>query len=375
MGKSEPSQGNSPAKRPQVMLALQGGAAHGAFTWGVLDELLRQDVVDIRGVTGSSAGAVNGAFLAYGLATGGPQKAREMLDLCWKEVGANSLFSPYAPSWIDRVMGDRNLSYNPRKAFFDYLTAHVPQAVWNPSGFNPMLSLLRKHIDFDVLQNSREPLLLVNAIDVKAGRIEVFGGSALTADSVMASACIPSAFPTSEVDGRAYWDGGFMENPSVLPLVHHVPQATDLLTIMLNPTRTEEVPTEPERIQQRMTQLMHSAALFRQLGQLAEDNARLEAGTLSPASGARPVNLHMLEKKVPREHGHGSKYNTDPAWLNELKQEGILAARQWLMEHRASLGVESTLQALGHVVPDRHAVKGLGAAPVSPRRRAGPRPS
>ena len=204
-----------------INLALQGGGAHGAFTWGVLDRLLDEPNLSFEGVVATSAGAMNAAVLAYGLAEGGRRGAQKALANFWRRVSHAAAFSPLQPSLLDRMTGSRSLEHSPAFMMFDMVTRLMSPYQFNPFNFNPLRRVLEQSIDLDALRMSRCPLKVnVCATNVRTGKVKVFTNDELSIDAIMASACLPFLFQAVEIDGEAYWDGGYMGNPAIFPLIY-----------------------------------------------------------------------------------------------------------------------------------------------------------
>ncbi|MBI3758834.1 MAG: SDR family NAD(P)-dependent oxidoreductase, partial [Deltaproteobacteria bacterium] len=198
-----------------VNLALQGGGAHGAFTWGVLDRLLEDERIVIEGISATSAGAMNATVTAYGISEGGRAGARQALINFWRRVSHAADLSPLQPTWLDRMMGNRSLDNSPAYLVMDMLTRLLSPYQLNPTNYNPLREVLSQVVDFDALRPHCCPVkLYLSATNVRTGKVKVFGNDEITADAVLASGCLPFLFQAVEIDGEAYWDGGYMGNPA-----------------------------------------------------------------------------------------------------------------------------------------------------------------
>ncbi len=193
-----------------IELALQGGGSHGAFTWGVLDRLLEDDRVRIEGISGTSAGAMNAVVVADGLDRGGKQGAREALQKFWTGVSEAGRFSPFQRTLVDRMLGRWTLDFSPGYLLFDLASRLVSPYQLNPLNVNPLRDLIIALVDFDHVRHAEGINLFVSATNVRTGKLKVFRREEMTADMVMASACLPFIFHAVEIDGEAYWDGGYM---------------------------------------------------------------------------------------------------------------------------------------------------------------------
>src|SRR5216683_6161962 len=205
-----------------INLALQGGGAHGAFTWGVLDRFLEEKDLAFEGLSATSAGAMNAAVFAYGLAVDSREGARKALTGYWKRVSDAAKLGPLQPSPIDRMLGDYKLGWSPVFSFMGFLTRVLSPYEFNPADYNPLRDVVEQSIDFVVLKRTDCPLkLFLSATNVRTGKMKVFAGKEISASAVMASACLPTMFHAVEIDGEAYWDGGYMGNPALFPLIYN----------------------------------------------------------------------------------------------------------------------------------------------------------
>ena len=236
--------GHKPAFSNQVRtinLALQGGGAHGAFTWGVLDRLLEEKDLAFEGLSATSAGAMNAAVFAYGLAVDGREGARKALTGYWKRVSDVAKLGPLQPSPVDRMLGDHKLSWSPVFSFMGFVTRVLSPYEFNPADYNPLRDIVEQSIDFDVLKRPDCPVkLFLSATNVRTGKVKVFAGKEVSASAVMASACLPTIFHAVEIDGEAYWDGGYMGNPALFPLIYNC-KSTDIVIVHINPLFRKEV--------------------------------------------------------------------------------------------------------------------------------------
>jgi NTE family protein len=203
--------------KKQIDLALQGGGAHGAFTWGVLDRLLDDDRIEIEGISGTSAGAMNAVALAQGLASGDRKKAKALLSGFWNKVSRAARTSPIQRSFFDMMMGRWSLDLSPSFIFFEHLSRTFSPYELNPFNINPLRDIVAEFFDFDVINSAPSPKLFLSATNVRTGRPKVFRQPKISVDTTMASACLPFLFHTVEIDGEGYWDGGYMGNPPLLP--------------------------------------------------------------------------------------------------------------------------------------------------------------
>ena len=239
------------ASQKTVSLALQGGGAHGAFTWGVLDCLLEDERLTIDGISGTSAGAMNGAMLVYGMALGGREGAREMMRTFWRRIAECTSYGIFQPMPLDRLLGHHNLDHSPLYWPFDAVTRVLSPYQLNPTGVNPLGDVLSELVDFDRLRAAADIKLFACATNVRSGKIRVFQPHEISVDSLLASACLPTLFRAVQIEGEYYWDGGFMGNPAMFPLLNAC-QASDIILIEINPICVDETPTTARAIIDRM---------------------------------------------------------------------------------------------------------------------------
>jgi NTE family protein len=331
------------AEAKTVNLALQGGGAHGAFTWGVLDRLLEDERLSLDGISATSAGAMNGAVMLHGWQLGGREGARALLGRFWRGVADCGQFSLIQPSFFDRLTGNRNLDHSPAYQAFDMLTRTLSPYQLNPFDYNPLRDLLLHLIDFDRLRQSTTHKLFVSATNVRTGKIRVFGTEELSVEALLASACLPTLHKAVEIDGEHYWDGGFMGNPAMFPLLYRC-QASDIVLVEINPIRIDEVPTTARTIADRMNGISFNATMMREMRTIAFVTRMLDQQRLLGRTRYRRINFHMIqaEREMAR-FGVSSKLNADWSFLTVLFDLGRATADEWLACHFRSLGVDSSV--------------------------------
>ena len=328
----------------RLNLALQGGGSHGAFTWGVLDALLEDGRLDFEGISGTSAGAMNAVALAQGFAQAAqeytdPQEARlagavlarTTLTRLWEGVGALGGLSWGAP-----------LS----QAFpaLQMMTQWLAPAQANPLDINPLRRLLERVVDFDLLCATRKavPQVFVCATNVRTGRGEIFAGPRLSADAVMASACLPLLFKAVEIDGDRYWDGGYSGNPALHPLIYQT-ECSDILLVQINPIEHLGVPDTVPEIMDRMNEVTFNASLLAELRAIEFVRRLLAEGKLDPRR-YKDVRMHRIDGgSVLAGMGFASKARADLGFLRQLFTLGRTAGLQWLAAHRPDVGVRASL--------------------------------
>jgi len=329
----------NPAHSPRGLaldLALQGGGAYGAFTWGVLDRLLEEEDVSIEGISGTSAGAMNGAMLKCGYTRGGRRGARELLERFWESVGRiGAVLTPFDPP-----PGDVGLHLD--QAWRDVVTRIWSPYQLNPWNINPLRWLLEELVDEAALTaRSGSMRLFVTATNVHTGRPRVFEGRDLSIDALLASASLPSLFQAVEIDGAPYWDGGYAGNPVLAPLVYHS-RADDILIVQINPMKREATPTSSSDIANRINEITFNSSL------IAELSAIRMATELSRHLPARnnPYNrlfLHLIGMPHPDGVEMPDKLSLDVNFFRRLRDEGRGAAQTWLAANKEAIGVHSTL--------------------------------
>jgi NTE family protein len=341
-----PKQGKTAEECRTVSLALQGGGAHGAFTWGVLDRLLEDRRIIINGISATSAGAMNGAMLVYGMVDGGREGARRLLRRFWEQIGAAGQWSIFRPTPLDRLSGNHNLDHSPAYHFFDLMTRSLSPYQFNPTGLNPLRDLVESLIDFERLRASREIKLFVNTTNVRTGKIRVFKPEEMRVEALLASACLPHLFHAVEIDGEHYWDGGFMGNPAMFPLLYNC-NASDIVLVEINPIRIDELPNNARAIMDRMNTISFNATMMREMRTIALVTRLLDQHRLT-GSNFRRINFHMIEaEKEMQRFGASSKFNLDRDFLMLLFELGRRTAESWLDAHFSMLGVNSTIDLNG----------------------------
>jgi len=329
-------------KNKMITLALQGGGSHGAFTWGVLDRLLEDERIDIEAISGASAGAVNAVVLAYGHARGGREGARRALSDFWERVSIKAPFN-FLPA--EAQPPDTFGMAASSMAMFASLTRLLSPYQLNPFDINPLRDILAEQIDFEFLKTHGRINLFVAATEVASGKLKIFRNRQVSLDAVLASACLPALHRAVEIDGEAYWDGGFTANPPIFPLLHQT-RARDIVVVLLHAHPRRAIPTSADEIFSRLTEIGFSAALFTELQGIAL--AKREAGRGWFALGRlerrlRNLHVHLVDAPDFMSRLDGlSKLNTQAPFINALREEGRKQADRWLDEHFRHLGVLSS---------------------------------
>ena len=322
-----------------VDLALQGGGSHGAFTWGVLDRLIEEPWLRIEAISGTSAGAMNAALVADGWTQGGAEGARAALETYWRRVSQAAAFSPLQRSPLDRLMGRWTLDTSPAYVAMDLMTRVLSPYDLNPFGLNPLRTILGEVIDFDRL--ARAPILLfITATNVRTGRGRIFRNAEITADVLLASACLPTMFQAIEIDGEPYWDGGYAGNPTLTPLVRES-DAHDTILVQINPRERPEPPRTANEILNRLNEISFNSPLMKELRMIALLRQVADPGH---GEGARWAGMrtHSIWTDKLADFGASSKLNAEWSFVGMLKEEGRRCADAFLATHGEDLGQRST---------------------------------
>jgi NTE family protein len=331
---------DSVAGQKVVNLALQGGGSHGAFTWGVLDRLLEDERIVFDGVTATSAGGVNAVLLADGMARGGRQGAKELMRTFWKKMSDTTSASIIAPSFFDKMNPKFGLEHSPGYVFVDMISRFLSPYQLNPMDVNPMRDLLNEVVDFERVRRQQVMKVFLCATTVRTGKVKVFPREEITADHVLASACLPFMMRAPEIDGEIYWDGGFMGNPAIFPVIYAC-NSCDVILIHLTPTDRPEPPTDSRAILNRMQEISFNSSLMREMRAIAFVTDMIDAGKMT---GAKRMFIHLIEAEdVIRELSGSSKMNADWKFLTYLFDLGRERANQWLSANFDRIGVETTV--------------------------------
>ena len=331
-----------------INLALQGGGAHGAYTWGVLDRLLEDERIVIEGISATSAGAMNAAALAQGLTEGGPERARETLEAFWRSVSRTASLSPLQPTWLDRWFGNWNMDYSPAYVAFDLLTRTFSPNQFNPLDLNPLRDLLIETIDFERLRCCTAVKLFVSATNVRTGKIKVFRAEEISADVLTASACLPFLHGTVEIDGEPYWDGGYMGNPAIFPLIYDC-VTPDVVIVRINPIRREDLPRTAREILNRVNEISFNSSLLRELRAIGFVSRLIDRGLIKEGALKR-VLVHGIDAEdYMARLGYSSKLNPSWDFLLHLRDLGRESAGRWLETSFDRLGAVSSLEVDGEL--------------------------
>ena len=336
----------APRKQKTINLALQGGGAHGAFAWGVLDHLLEDGRLHFDGISGTSAGSMNAVVLAYGLHIGDADSARAALHNFWKAVSdAGQQYSTVRAWPWDRQMAhwnnDNDLTFQMLKAMTNTFSPYQ----LNPMNFNPLRDLLAQQVDFAELNRCQKTKLFLSATNVRSGNVRIFNTREITVDTVMASACLPTIYQAVEIDGESYWDGGFMGNPALFPLFYET-DTRDVLIIHINPIARDTTPTTPNEIDDRVNEISFNSSLVKELRAVAFVQRLLDEGWLKEEyrDQMKYVLIHSLRADESlKDLSSASKVCTEWGFLTALRDRGRESARQWLGRHFDDVGIRQTV--------------------------------
>lgn len=324
-----------------VDLALQGGGAHGAFTWGVLDRLLEEPRIRIEGISGTSAGSMNAAVLASAYARGGAEEARHALRVFWRRVSEAALYSPFQRSILDIVNGKWTLDNSPLFVAFDLASRLFSPYDLNPSALNPLRKILQQSVDFDLLSKTSIKLF-VTATNVRTGRGRIFRNHEITADVLLASGCLPTLFQAIEIDGEAYWDGGYSGNPTITPLIQEC-ESSDTIIVQINPVERPGTPRTAREILNRLNEVAFNATLLKELRMMALLRQVANPGT---GEGKRwaTMRIHRIASDEMTQLGYSSKLNAEWGFLCKLFEQGRKCSSAFLDKHRVDLNQRSSFE-------------------------------
>ena len=350
--------------QPVLNLALQGGGSHGAFTWGVLDALLEDGRIELEGLSGTSAGAMNAVALAHGFAQSQGKEnvdpreaARESLARFWDGIVDMGALTEAQRAPFDLLFGGLGVENTPAGQWATQLTDTITN-FWssavtqsfqnvspyqsNPLDINPLKGFLERQIDFEALAQCKNLKVFVVATQVSSGKAEVFSGKRLTADAVMASACLPMLFKAVEIEGSHYWDGGYSGNPAIHPLIYNC-TSRDIMLVQINPIKRDKLPTTAAEIMDRMNEITFNAALIAEMRAIDFVKRLIAQGKLD-ASHYKDVLLHRIDGGVLLDsYSAASKISTKSSMIHALRDLGRDTTQAWLKKNFAALGVSDTV--------------------------------
>jgi NTE family protein len=331
-----------PHAEKTVSLALQGGGAHGAFTWGILDALLEDGRLAVEAITGASAGSMNAVVLVDGWLEGGADGARARLEAFWRSVSLDGRLNAVQRRLFNRFLEAWCADGSPTRLWLDMISTRLSPYETNPLDINPLRGVIEGLVDFERLRAAKHVKLFITATNVWTGKGRIFERRELTAQHVMASACLPTVFQAVEIDGVPYWDGGYMGNPALYPLFYDA-KSDDILLVQINPLERRHTPRTAQEIQNRLNEITFNGGLIRELRAIDFVTRLIDEGKLSRDEYKR-VNMHRIDGD-----GHLDRYTAasrlDADWdlFQELRDLGRDCGKAWLTEHYADVGVRSTL--------------------------------
>lgn len=336
---------NVPAPKV-VNLALQGGGSHGAFAWGVLDYLLEDGRIGFEGISATSAGAMNAAVLAQGLLDGDNDSARLALEAFWQRVSeAGAKLNPFKalPSipWLTSAV-DQQMEHSPFYHMADFMTRVFSPYQLNPFNVNPLKDILESSVDFDAVRKRSKLKLQICATNVETCKVRIFKSREISADAVLASACLPFMFQAVEIGGEYFWDGGYIGNPAIFPLIYDC-DSRDVVIVHINPIIRKGVPVTASDILNRLNEVSFNSSLMREMRAISFVSKLIADGKLS-RDEMKDMHIHSIraDEEMAR-HSASSKLNTDWAFLTHLRDDGRETAKQWLSDHFSKVGKTSSV--------------------------------
>lgn len=330
-------------KKKKIAVALQGGGSHGAFTWGVLDALLEDDRIDIEGASGTSAGGMNATALIQGLLQGGNPGARKMLRRYWEKLGEMGKRSPLQFSPSEKVVKNFNITNNPIFKLMKFIGSFLSPYQLNPQNIHPMRGLVEDLFDFKLLQKAKDRKLFLCATHIATGKLKIFTGKDINTDSVLASACVPSLFQAIEIDEEFYWDGGFIGNPAIYPIIYNC-ETPDIVVIQIRRIHDSVVPRTVHDINNRLGEITQNSCLTREMRSIAFISKLIDEGIIAPGKMKR-LHMHFIrDDAFFGSLDRASGFSSDPDFLAYLFGAGRKCGKNWLKQHFDNIGVQTTAQ-------------------------------
>jgi NTE family protein len=328
--------------KKSINLALQGGGTHGAFTWGVLDRLLEDDRIYIEAISGTSAGAINAVIIADGLMESGREGARQALEGFWWSISHTAQFSPIKRTPLDVLTGNWNLDRSPSYLFFEVMEQLASPYLLNPLNLNPIKMLLARQVNFERVRKCDLLKVFISATNVRTGRVKLFERTKLTLDMVMASASLPYLFQAVEIDGEAYWDGGYSGNPVLYPFAYQC-TSKDVVIVQINPMCRDAVPKTAHEILNRINEITFNGSLMKELRAIEFVGRLLDSESVDPARYKKML-LHVINAEEELKYFNASsKFNAEWGFLTHLRTLGRLAAERWLDTNYDTIGEGSSV--------------------------------
>lgn len=361
----------------KINLALQGGGSHGAYSWGVLDRLLEEETLEIEGISGTSAGAMNAVMLISGYLKSGRAGAKAELEEFWRRISLAAAFTPLQKSAADRWFTGWNMDSSANYNWFDMLSRIYSPYELNPMNINPMRYILNDMLDVEKLKACSLIKLFITATHVGSGQARVFHCDEITTDVLLASACIPFLFQAVDIDGEHYWDGGYMGNPAIWPLIYHC-QSPDVVLVQINPIHNQQLPKTAHEIINRLNEITFNSSLISEMRAIDFVSRLLAGGQLDPKR-YKDMHIHLIYSADQIKNlNASSKMNADWDFFLHLKELGRKAAEYWLKQHWDEVGVRSTINIREKFLrgPGEQPSHGeLAGNPESPRSQKEPKPA
>ncbi|MDR3285605.1 MAG: patatin-like phospholipase family protein, partial [Holosporales bacterium] len=327
----------------KITVALQGGGAHGAFTWGILQRLLEDERIEIIGASGTSAGAMNAAVLIQGLSENGRIGAQKMLKKYWESLTKIfGTYSPYKPTFIDNISKYYNLDRSPGYFMMETLQSSFSPYEFNPMGINPFFEFLVDFFNFEILQKSNIGLFLATT-EIQSGKIKVWENKEMSPEVLMASACLPFLYHAVKINEKFYWDGGYLANPAIFPLIDNC-KCNDIVIIQLTRMKCNKLPTTRAEIQDRLKEITYNGCLMREIRAIHLITKLIDNGTIKEGKMKR-CNIHLIKNEDSFKNlNMSSVFNTDEEFIKFLYKEGYQTASTWLKEHFVDIDSKKTIE-------------------------------
>jgi len=330
----------------RISLALQGGGSYGAFTWGVMHRLMSDPHLYIDGISGTSAGALNAAVFADGFIKGRRQGAIDALETFWDRVSKCCTIPRMSfPGWPDVWPGGWDVDAEPSFMMLDFMARILAPSQFNPLDINPVRDVLLELVDFEGLRRRPDVKLFVTASNVRTCKSRLFRTPEITVDTLMASACLPLLYKAVEIEGEHYWDGGYLGNPSIYPLINEC-NSSDVVLVQINPMTRPDVPVSAGEILNRINEMTFNAGLVSEMFGIAAISTLIDSGKLDD-DRYTTVRFHKIGADADlSQYGALSKLNTERRFLQHLHDLGYEAAERWIAENFDRIGWESTIDVL-----------------------------
>ncbi|MAS86994.1 MAG: alpha/beta hydrolase [Micavibrio sp.] len=335
-----------------INIALQGGGSHGAYTWGILDALNDDERIDIEGISATSAGSMNACAYASGKLKNGRQGAKDNLEKLWGAISDyGQVFNPIRKNPLDQafqlnpLMAEWDMSESIGFSMFESLTHVVSPYQFNPLNYNPLRDIIKDVIDFDALHNCRNEKLFISATNVRNGQVKIFENKEIDEDVVIASTSLPYMFQAVEIDGEAYWDGGYMGNPALFPLFYNV-KSRDILIAHINPIVRNEIPRTAIDIHNRINEVTFNSSLIKELRSIAFVKKLIHGDMIKDEfkDQYRDILLHSIRAdETLKDLSIASKFDTSWDFLTDLRNRGYVETQNWLKKNFKHLNKDSTV--------------------------------